>query len=150
MIEITQKNDWNVLRLISHLSPILLFKISNRCGLSAGLMELLQEVENDYNSPNPFSYLVVQNSRDLSNKIAKQTGIKHETPQIIILHQEQVIYFASHLNISFEDLVFYGRLTPKVQEATMTWLASQFKGKKTPSKYKLKPRSKTSLTKSIN
>jgi bacillithiol system protein YtxJ len=43
--------------------------------------------------------------RDLSQKIAQETNIIHESPQILIISKGQCIYNASHESISYEKVV---------------------------------------------
>jgi bacillithiol system protein YtxJ len=44
----------------------------------------------------------VQRARELSREIESRTGIKHESPQIIILRNGQVVWDASHFQITRE------------------------------------------------
>lgn len=37
--------------------------------------------------------------RPISDMIARTTGVWHESPQVIVLHQKQVLYHASHSDI---------------------------------------------------
>jgi bacillithiol system protein YtxJ len=40
--------------------------------------------------------MVVQQNRDLSTLIAAETGIRHETPQVILFRKGQAAWSASH------------------------------------------------------
>jgi bacillithiol system protein YtxJ len=44
----------------------------------------------------------VQRARELSREIENRTGIKHESPQIIVLRNGQVVWDASHFQITRE------------------------------------------------
>jgi thioredoxin 1 len=44
--------------------------------------------------------LVVQDARDVSDAVVERTGIRHESPQAIILKNGEAIYYASHYSIS--------------------------------------------------
>lgn len=51
-------------------------------------------------------YLVsVRRRRDVARYIAERTGVRHESPQILVLRRGQVIAAASHDEISAESLV---------------------------------------------
>lgn len=82
----------------SHSNPVILFKHSNSCGISRGVFNEVSQVNSDIN------LIIVQNARNVSNAIAERTGIRHESPQAIVLKQGQPVYHASHYDITAEDL----------------------------------------------
>ena len=82
----------------SHSEPVVLFKHSNTCGISAGVYQEVSDVAGDIN------LVVVQTHRDISNKIAHVTGIRHESPQAIILWAGKAVYHASHYDITAADI----------------------------------------------
>ena len=46
----------------------------------------------------------MQRARDVSNALAEKTGIRHESPQAIVLKDEKPIYHASHYDVTAEDV----------------------------------------------
>jgi bacillithiol system protein YtxJ len=42
----------------------------------------------------------VQYARELSNEIENRLGVKHESPQVIVLHNGQVVWDASHFKVT--------------------------------------------------
>jgi bacillithiol system protein YtxJ len=52
----------------------------------------------------PLYAIVVQYARDLSNHIAEALGVRHETPQVLLIKDGEAIYHASHYDISTDDL----------------------------------------------
>ena len=82
----------------SRIRPVLLFKHSTSCGISAGVFRDVKMVDADIN------IVVVQTDRHISNEIERHTGIKHESPQAIVLKNGQAVYHASHYDITLEDL----------------------------------------------
>jgi bacillithiol system protein YtxJ len=82
----------------SHAKPVILFKHSNSCGISSGVFNEVSQVNNDIN------LIIVQNARNVSNIIAERTGIRHESPQAIVLKHGKPVYNASHYDITAEDL----------------------------------------------
>jgi bacillithiol system protein YtxJ len=48
--------------------------------------------------------VVVQTDRHISNEIERHTGIKHESPQAIVLKDGEAVYHGSHYDITLEDL----------------------------------------------
>lgn len=76
--------------------PVLLFKHSTRCSISA---MALNSFERNWSSGNELCNLYfvdLLNYRDVSNKIAEITGITHQSPQVIVLKGSEIIYDASH------------------------------------------------------
>ncbi|MDT5158389.1 MAG: hypothetical protein QOH51_2746 [Acidobacteriota bacterium] len=78
----------------SNETPVLLFKHSNACPISARAYREMEEVKT------PVSILVVQKSRDLSREVEERTGLRHETPQALVLRKGQVVWSASHFDIT--------------------------------------------------
>lgn len=77
----------------SYERPVLLFKHSSNCGISAGVYHEVAHVTGDVN------VVVIQTHRDISNAIASRTGVRHESPQAIVLRHGQPVYSASHFDI---------------------------------------------------
>lgn len=82
----------------SHNEPVVIFKHSTTCGISAGVHRVVSDVAGDIN------IVIVQNHREISNKIADMTGIRHESPQAIILWAGKTVYHASHYDIIAADI----------------------------------------------
>jgi bacillithiol system protein YtxJ len=78
----------------SHNEPVLLFKHSTACPISARAHKQMEEVKT------PVSIVVVQESRDVSQQVAERTGVRHETPQALVLRNGQVVWNASHFDIT--------------------------------------------------
>jgi bacillithiol system protein YtxJ len=78
----------------SHETPVLLFKHSNACPISASAYRQMGEVKT------PVSIVVVQKSRDVSREVEERTGLRHETPQALVLRNGQVVWSASHFDIT--------------------------------------------------
>jgi bacillithiol system protein YtxJ len=100
MIDLTNQDTLEVAIERSREEPIVLYKHSNRCGVSSAAQERLRELS----SPeDPVIYrITVQNEGDLSDRIAERLDIRHETPQVIILDDEQPVFSASHTNVTAE------------------------------------------------
>ncbi|SFB17787.1 MULTISPECIES: bacillithiol system redox-active protein YtxJ [unclassified Bacillus (in: firmicutes)] len=82
---------------------LLLLKHSSTCPIShAGYDEYKKFVSNhpDMNA----CYLIVQDSRPLSNEIAEKFQVKHESPQAILFVNGEVEWHASHWKITNKSL----------------------------------------------
>lgn len=80
--------------------PVVLFKDSVTCGISAYAKERLQEFHLDGTCR--FYYLDLLSYRDISNEIANRYGVIHQSPQVIILKNGKASFSTSHHQISPE------------------------------------------------
>lgn len=85
---------------------IIIFKHSLTCPISsAGLRQferfLDQRVESENES---FVLIQIQRRRDLSNRVAEVSGVRHESPQALLLKKGRVEWHASHSAITAESL----------------------------------------------
>ena len=73
--------------------PVVLLKHSTTCGISSGVFREVSQVAVDVN------VVIIQTHRDLSNSISSRTGVRHESPQAMVLIDGKVVYHASHYDI---------------------------------------------------
>ena len=84
--------------------PVLLFKHSYSCGVSAeALDELIAHLEQAA-ADVTYAMVTVQTHRDVSNAVAKQLGIRHETPQALLIRDGRVVWSASHFRVNAASL----------------------------------------------
>src|SRR5438128_10407908 len=97
--QFTQINDTNTLDQVlarSHDEPVILFKHSTTCPISASAYRQMSQVEG------VVSLVVVQRARDISKEIESRTGVRHESPQTIVLRNGEAVWTASHFDITSE------------------------------------------------
>lgn len=83
-------------------TPQLIYKHSTRCGVSSAAKSRL---ENSVPPPGvDFYFLDVLTHRPLSQKIAKDLGIRHESPQILLIRNGQCVYDESHQGIRMDRI----------------------------------------------
>ena len=111
MNKVAQWKDLNTIEQLdqivqaSHVKPVVLFKHSTRCGISGMVLNRLQKDWNDTEMENiDFYYLDLISYRNISNKIAEQLNVTHQSPQVIILKNGEVVYHDSHNGISYNTL----------------------------------------------
>ncbi len=46
--------------------------------------------------------IVIQTSRDVSSEVERVTGVSHESPQVIVIRDGEVVWTASHWNVNAE------------------------------------------------
>lgn len=91
----------------SHTRPLLVFKHSFSCGTSAeALDELVEHLNADLESswgPDPrYAIVTVQTHREVSNAVAARLGVRHETPQALLIRNGRVVWAASHFRVTAE------------------------------------------------
>lgn len=82
----------------SNEKPVVLFKHSVTCPISADVYHEVSNADADIN------LIVVQSARDISNAIAERTGIRHESPQAIVLKDGKAVYHASHYDVTADEI----------------------------------------------
>ena len=87
-------SDLDLDRVISasHAEPVIVFKHSESCGASWMAEASLAEG----GLPAPVHQLVVQRSRATSDRLARLLGVRHESPQLLILVDGRAAWHTSH------------------------------------------------------
>ena len=84
--------------------PLLLFKHSYSCGVSAeALDELLAHLAEKRDDAR-YAMVTVQTHREVSNAIAAKLGVRHETPQALLVRHGRVVWSASHFRVNADAL----------------------------------------------
>lgn len=84
--------------------PVWLFKHSLICGVSARAWREFQEFAASRPDGESFFLVEIQRSRDLSKAIAERTGVRHQSPQAMLLRDGEVVWHASHRKIRRDAL----------------------------------------------
>ena len=85
--------------------PVLLFKHSRYCGVSCEALDELQtHIDGRANGAVAYKMITVQTHRPVSDAAAQRLGLRHETPQAILLRDGKVIWNASHFRITATQL----------------------------------------------
>lgn len=74
--------------------PLVIFKHSLTCPISAAAYEQMAQFDGEV------ALLEVQVARALSTEIEDRLGVAHESPQVIVLNNGQVVWNASHFKIT--------------------------------------------------
>jgi bacillithiol system protein YtxJ len=80
--------------------PLLLFKHSYSCGVSAEALDELVEHLTQKKMDAHYAIVTVQTHRELSNAVAARLGVRHETPQALLVRDGQVVWSASHFRVT--------------------------------------------------
>lgn len=85
-------------------APVLLFKHSTTCGISASAQHQLEEHWDLMDAEITPYYLDLLVHRDVSNYIADKLDVIHQSPQVILLKDGQVVYTVTHHAISVDKI----------------------------------------------
>jgi bacillithiol system protein YtxJ len=77
-------------------APVVLFKHSLTCPISARAYRQMQAYDGEV------ALVVVQRAREVSREVETRTGVRHESPQVIILRAGKAAWTASHFDITAE------------------------------------------------
>ncbi|SDH03344.1 bacillithiol system protein YtxJ [Alteribacillus persepolensis] len=103
--EITTSEEWKETLKVSQEKEVLLVKHSTTCPISAAAWDEVQKViEKNTGENTVFAYVKVIESRPVSQQIAKDTGVKHESPQALLMKDRRVTWDASHGDVTEEAL----------------------------------------------
>ncbi|HMQ00575.1 MAG TPA: bacillithiol system redox-active protein YtxJ [Cyclobacteriaceae bacterium] len=85
--------------------PVIIFKHSTRCSISRMVLDRLQRNWNDEEMQHvDFYFLDLLSYRDISNKIAQEFKVVHESPQVIIIKDSKPVYDNSHMGIDYQSI----------------------------------------------
>ncbi len=105
---------WNALRSVDQIkdikseskeAPVLIFKHSTRCNISRTSLDRLERNWKDEEMSNVRLYFLdLLSYREISNFIAEEFGVEHESPQILIIRNEKSTFDRSHFEIEYQQI----------------------------------------------
>ncbi|WP_260989971.1 bacillithiol system redox-active protein YtxJ [Paenibacillus xylanexedens] len=108
VLELHKLEDWQEVLQRSQEHPVLLLKHSTTCPVSArAYREFMAFVGTNASDPKQtmeYRMVKVIENRPLSRHIAEETEVRHESPQVLLLDQGQVIQHTSHGRITKKRL----------------------------------------------
>ncbi|TSB45101.1 bacillithiol system redox-active protein YtxJ [Alkalicoccobacillus porphyridii] len=103
--ELVTEQDWKELQQKATSEPVLLFKHSTQCPISADAYKQYQAfLETEQGQQITTAFVKVIESRPISNQIAEDLGVVHKSPQAFLLKDGQVQWTESHWNITQENI----------------------------------------------
>jgi bacillithiol system protein YtxJ len=102
-IELKDEEQLNTIKELSKDKPQLIFKHSTRCSISSmakGRLERSTQPENI-----DFYYLDLIKNRQLSDKVAENFSVFHESPQVLLIKNGACVYDESHSGIMMDDIM---------------------------------------------
>ncbi|MDQ6845102.1 MAG: bacillithiol system redox-active protein YtxJ [Bacteroidota bacterium] len=86
----------------SESKPQVIFKHSTRCSISSMAKNRLDK--NIQPEGIDFYFLDIINNRNLSNKIAQEFEVQHQSPQVLVINEGECVYNESHSGIHMEEI----------------------------------------------
>lgn len=87
--------------------PQIIFKHSNRCGISSMVIRQFTNAYNFTESDFDLYYLDILSYRNVSDEVSYELQVMHESPQLLIIKNGQVVMHASHGSINAINLKDY-------------------------------------------
>lgn len=100
------ENDSDLEKAIaeSHDRVVLIFKHSTRCSISAYALRNFERAYGYASDQVAPYFLDLITYRSISNRIADQLGVTHQSPQLIIVKNGKAVFNRSHERIEAEDV----------------------------------------------
>ena len=92
-LRVENKQSLTELLKRSESTPVIIFKHSTTCPISASAYREMQQV------PNEVNLIEVQKAREVSEELEKKLGIRHESPQVVVVRRGKAVWNASHWQI---------------------------------------------------
>ena len=103
VVDLRQDQDLEQLLERSKTDPVFIFKHSMSCGISAQAYEEFTNFTEGL--PDLYCGVVeVVENRKLSNAIAERFGVRHESPQALLIKDGRIVWQASHWSITSDSL----------------------------------------------
>ncbi|MDH6253742.1 bacillithiol system protein YtxJ [Chryseobacterium sp. H1D6B] len=102
--KITSEEDLKKAVEQSYSNKIAIFKHSTSCFISKTVLKNFEKEIENINQKADLYYLDLLAHRLLSNKIAEDFGVTHQSPQLIVIENGKAVNNASHQDISISLL----------------------------------------------
>ena len=102
-IEINNEEQLSEIRTLSKIKTQVIFKHSTRCSISSMAKSRLERGTAPENID--FYYLDLIKHRNISQKVAEDFDVSHESPQILMIKNGKCIYDESHSGITMNEII---------------------------------------------
>lgn len=104
--ELTNTDQLDELDKQSENQPVIIYKHSTRCSISAAALNRLERKWDPHQAASiQPHFLDLLAHRDVSNEIAARYAVEHESPQLLLIRGGKCVYHTSHLGISFDEMI---------------------------------------------
>nr|WP_299033642.1 bacillithiol system redox-active protein YtxJ [uncultured Tenacibaculum sp.] len=103
-IPLTSLEQIKEIKELSNKQPVAIFKHSTRCGISSMVIKRFVNSFDEELKDFKVYYLDLLSYRDVSNEIGYTFQVLHQSPQLLVVKNGEVISHASHYDIARIDL----------------------------------------------
>lgn len=104
LTELKSTEDLDRLIASAGSGPVVLYKHSATCGTSGMALEEIRALLSGAPLGVPVGLVQVQSARAVSAEVAARFGIRHESPQVLIVEHGRVRWHASHFRVTAEAI----------------------------------------------
>ena len=101
--DLTDKDQITIAKEESKDKLVGIFKHSTSCGISKMVLRNF-ESQFEENENTKLYFLDLRKHRDVSNAVAEELNVRHESPQFIVLNNGKVVHHSSHQDIDAAKL----------------------------------------------
>ena len=96
--KIRSLDDLNRILTDSDLVPVWIFKHSLACGVSSHALKEFRDFVEDLDPDDPahFALVEIQQVPEISREVTQRSGVRHQSPQLILWHNGAVAWEGSH------------------------------------------------------
>ena len=102
-IDLNNAQQLTDIKELSKARPQVIFKHSTRCSISTMAKSRLER--NEQPEAGDFYFLDLIRYRSLSNQIAEDFAVAHESPQILLIKNTECVYEESHSGIQMDEIL---------------------------------------------
>lgn len=101
-IPLNQETQLDEIVTNSNTIPQVIFKHSTRCSISSMAKNRLDKKD----APDGINFYLLDliKYRNISNKIAENFHVSHQSPQVLVINNGKCIYDESHSGITFDEI----------------------------------------------
>ncbi len=103
-IQLETEDQINEIISESQNEHIIIFKHSTTCGISKMVFNKFEKNFDKLIKDIKYYYLDLLKYRSLSNFVAEKFDITHQSPQVLLIKNGEVIYHKSHFSISIDKI----------------------------------------------
>lgn len=105
-VELKTEAQLDEIREESKQSPVLIFKHSSRCSISRAALDRLERnwKEEEVSPVKPY-FLDLISFRSMSDSVASQFDVEHESPQVLIIENGRSVCNQSHFDINYTHIL---------------------------------------------
>lgn len=104
LTELKALEDLELMIARSATEPVLIYKHSLTCGTSGMALEEVRDLLAGPPIKVPVGLVLVQSARAVSDAVAARFGVRHESPQILLVQDGRVVWHASHFRVTAEAI----------------------------------------------